>query len=29
MADLEPLGELGLKGFRIPVPVYAVTGLKG
>ncbi len=29
VADLEPLGELGLKGFRTPVPVYAVTGLKG
>jgi len=29
VAGLEPLGELGLKGFRTPVPVYAVTGLKG
>ncbi|MDH3475286.1 MAG: response regulator [Rhodospirillales bacterium] len=28
IAELEPLGELELRGFRKPIPVYNVTGLK-
>jgi hypothetical protein len=28
LVDAEPLGELALKGFLRPVPVFSVTGLR-